>query len=205
MDKELIGTVSCAVVLLSALPYAWRTYQKKIQPQVTSWSLWTIISLALALTYKDSGAGANMWPVVFGFVNSAIITTLAFRAKNCEDRIRLTSLDKICTTVIFMVLLAWAALRDQPELVQFVLYGAIFANAVAAIPTVAKIKKDPGSERPAAWALLGIGYGLAFFAVEKPSIANYALPLYTIILATWVTSTLTLHRVKNRIRIREWV
>ncbi|KKS12797.1 MAG: hypothetical protein UU70_C0032G0006 [Candidatus Yanofskybacteria bacterium GW2011_GWA1_41_6] len=76
MSAETIGLVSGLLVAVSIVPYSIRTYQGKIQPNLTSWSLWSLLGLALLLTYKSSGAEASLWPAVFGFTNPTLITIL---------------------------------------------------------------------------------------------------------------------------------
>src|SRR5229473_2868274 len=71
------GAWSGGLVFLSIVPYAIRTYEGKIQPVPTTWSLWSLIGLAVLLTYRSSGAEANVWPAVFGFVNPVLITILS--------------------------------------------------------------------------------------------------------------------------------
>ena len=65
------------MVFLSIIPYAIRVYERKIQPVSTSWSLCSLIGFAVLLTYRSSGAEANVWPAVFGFVNPTLITILS--------------------------------------------------------------------------------------------------------------------------------
>ncbi|MEK7209134.1 MAG: hypothetical protein AAB677_02655, partial [Patescibacteria group bacterium] len=79
MSAETIGLTSGLLVVASVIPYSIRTYQGKVQPNLTSWSLWTLIGLALLLTYKSSGAEANVWPAVFGFTNPLLITIIVLR------------------------------------------------------------------------------------------------------------------------------
>ena len=69
VSHEEIGLLSGGLVFASILPYGYRTYQGKIRPVPTSWSLWALIGLALLLTYKSSGAVSNAWPALFGFIN----------------------------------------------------------------------------------------------------------------------------------------
>lgn len=205
MDKEVIGAISGAVVFFSAVPYAWRTYQKKIKPEIASWLPWTILSLTIALSCRDSGAVCNVWPAVFGFVNPLIITVLAFWAKDQGKRLVLCKLDWLYITICVTLLMAWAIFRNNPEQVQFVLYGALVANTIVAIPTIMSVKNNPGNERPFSWALLLLGHGLGIFALNELSIPNMALPVYIVTSATWIVLTLSLHRVRNKIQIREWI
>ncbi len=86
MSAEMIGLISGLLVIISAIPYSIRTYQGKIHPNLTSWSLWMLIGLALLLTYKSSGAEANVWPAVFGFISPFFITILNLATARWMDK-----------------------------------------------------------------------------------------------------------------------
>jgi len=73
LNVETIGLISGLLTIASVIPYSIRTYQRKIHPNLTSWALWTAIGLALLLTYKSSGAKANIWPAIFFVANAVII------------------------------------------------------------------------------------------------------------------------------------
>lgn len=79
MSADQIGMLSGALVVVSAIPYIVRVYQGKIETQITSWVLWTLIGFALLVTYKSSGAEANVWPAVFGFTNPFIVMLLTIK------------------------------------------------------------------------------------------------------------------------------
>jgi hypothetical protein len=79
MNAEIIGWISGFLVMINVVPYGIRVFQGKIHPNLTSWSLWTIIGLALLLAYKSSGAKANFYPAIFGFTNPFLITLLVLR------------------------------------------------------------------------------------------------------------------------------
>ena len=74
MSAQTIGLLSGSLVIISIIPYAIRVHQGKIRPVLTSWSLWSLIGLALLLTYRSAGAEDNIWPAVFGFTNPTLIT-----------------------------------------------------------------------------------------------------------------------------------
>ena len=156
MSAETIGMVSGLLVIISIIPYSIRTYQGKIQPVLTSWSLWTVIGLALLLTYKSSGAEANIWPAVFGFTNPLLITILAVNRKggwSKPDR-----WERRCILFCVVSLGLWLGAYDRKELAQFALYLAIAADWCATIPTIKLVWAHPDTDRPFAWACFAFGY-----------------------------------------------
>lgn len=203
MNTELIGMISGGIVIISAIPYSIRTYQGKIKPNITSWSLWTLIGLALLLTYKSSGAEANVWPALFGFTNPLIITILAIKRKG--EWTKLNIVERICLVVGLISFGMWLGMRESKSLVQYALYVAIIADACAAIPTILFVWTHPDGDRPFAWGLFSVGYALAIFAITDHTFANYALPVYMSVGSLSITTPLCLYRIKKRIPLKEWV
>ena len=200
--KETIGLLSGILVTVSVIPYAIRTYQGKIRPNLVSWSIWSILGLALLLTYRSSGATSNIWPAVFGFTNPCLITVLAFwKGKKEKPNI----VEMICAITGIGTIILWWFVRDVRHLAQYALYIAIVADACAAIPTVVFVWKTPDGDRPFAWVMFAIAYGLVMFAIEDKSVSNFVLPIYMTLGSSFVAIPLILHRYRNNVPIGEWV
>lgn len=202
MNPETIGWISGGIVCFSIIPYAIRTYQGKVNPKLTSWSLWTIIGLALLLTYKSSGAEANLWPAIFSFANPLLIVILICKRGNWD---RPSWLEKICIGFCLVSLFFWYILREQKDLVQYALYLAIVADGCAGIPTFVFLWKNPDKDRPFAWSFYALGYGLSALAVTTHTLANYVLILYMAGLAAIVAFLLARFRWQQKTPWREWV
>lgn len=205
LNTELFGYISGILVIASIIPYSIRTFQGKIHPELTSWLLWSIIGLALLLTYESSGAQDNIWPAVFGFTNPLLITILILARQKGRFRKITEKTDFCCLIAGLISLLMWAFMRKDPNLVQYALYIAIIADAFAAIPTIIFLWNSPGEDRPLAWGCFSIGYGLAIFAISEHTVANYALPLYMFAGSMSVTTILLVFRVKKHIPLKEWI
>lgn len=202
MTHEMFGMLSGTIVIVSIIPYTIRTYQRKITPNPASWSLWTLIGLTLLLTYKSSGAEANVWPAVFGFTNPLLITLILI--KRHSEWEKLNRVEQACLVLGLVSLGLWAWLQGNKELVQYALYLSIAADACAAIPTVYFVWTQPDKERPFAWGLFSIGYGLAVFAITEHTFANYVLPIYMCLGSASITLPLILYRLRNNAPLREW-
>lgn len=203
MSAETIGLISGLLVIASIIPYGLRTYQGKVQPNLTSFVLWTLISLTLLLTYRSSGAGANIWPAVFGFTNPLLITLLVLRRKG--RMAKFSPLEKACLVLGLLSLGLWLVVRENKELSQWALYLAIVADLFAAIPTIRFVWTSPQDDRPFAWALFAVGYGLAIFAVPERTFANCVLPLYMFFGSFSITLPLAWYRWRHKIPLSEWL
>ena len=203
MSAQSIGALSGGLVFLSIVPYAIRTYEGKIQPVPTSWSLWSLIGLAVLLTYRSSGAEANVWPAVFGFVNPTAITILGVW-RHGKWR-KPTFAERLCFLFGVASLAMWIFMRQNPSLAQYGLYVAIAADICAAIPTIVFVWKQPDRDRPAAWIIFAVGYFLAIFALPDDTLANWILPVYMTLIALIVAFPLTLHRLRRQVPLKHWV
>ena len=200
---EIFGLISGLLVVLSVVPYSIRTWQGKIQPNITTWTLWTFVGLAMLLTYKSSGAESNVWPAVFGFFNPLVITILAIRSKGKVEKPNKVEIK--CILVVSLALVMWFFTKEDKSLVRYALYAAIAADACAAIPTIFFLWINPHEDRPFAWGLVAIGYGIGMFAIEDNTFANYALPAYMFLGASGITSILSIYRIRKKISLKEWI
>lgn len=203
MNTETIGLISGLLVIVSIIPYAIRTWQGKIHPNLTSWSLWALIGLALLLTYKSSGAGSNVWPAVFGFTNPFLITLLVLKKHGRWTK--MNRVEIVCLILGLISLGIWVVVHDRQELAQYALYLAIAADICAAIPTIVFVWTQPDGDRPFAWCFFAVGYGLVIFAITEHTFANYVLPLYMFFGSLSVALPLALYRWKKRLPLSEWI
>jgi hypothetical protein len=195
--------LSGSLVVLSVIPYATRVYQGKIDPVPTSWSLWSLIGLALLLTYKSAGAKANIWPAMFGFSNPALVTALsACRGKKWA---RPEPHEWVCFVLGITSLVAWWFVRKNQELSQWTLLLAIAADLCAAIPTLIFFKNRPEKDRPFAWFLYAVGYFIAVFAITERTFSNYVLPLYMTAGSLIAGLFLAIPRIRCGVPFKEWI
>lgn len=187
---------------MSIIPYAIRTYEGKIHPVPTTWSLWSLIGLAMLLTYRSSGAEANAWPAVFGFVNPTVITILSVWRRG--EWKKPTVSERFCFSFGVASLAMWILMRQRPNLAQYALYVAIAADICAAIPTIVFVWREPDRDRPLAWVIFAVGYFLAIFAIPQDTLANWILPLYMTLVALVVAFPLVLHRLRRRVPLKHW-
>lgn len=201
--KDLVGLISGILVFASIIPYGIRTYQGKIKPNMTSWTIWSVVGFALLLTYKSSGAGANVWPAVFGCLNPTIITLFALRHRNKWEKA--TWIDKSCLILGIMAIIAWCFVHNNKTMATYTLYVSIAADACASIPTIYLVWRKPEVDRPFAWILFAVGYGLGALAITEHTLANYILPMYMMIGTLFISIPLVLYRVKQKTPLREWL
>jgi len=197
-----MGAWSGGLVFLSIVPYAIRTYEGKIQPVPTTWSLWSLIGLAVLLTYRSSGAEANVWPAVFGFINPTLITILSVWRNGKWKKPRLS--ERFCFLFGVLSLAMWIFLRQNPNLAPYALYVALAADVCAAAPTIVFVWTEPDRDRPLAWVIFAMGYFLAVFAIQQDTLANWIVPLYMTLVALVVAFPLALYRLRRGVPLKHW-
>lgn len=203
VDSQLIGMISGGLVALSAVPYGISAYKKRIKPNITSWSLWSVIGFALLVTYKDSGAEANVWPAVFGFVNPCIISIIALLRRGTMEP--LAFWEKLSVVGCIASLGLWLAVHGNKEYAQYALFLAIAADLCAAVPTIIFVWANPDQDRPGPWGMFAVAYAMGMFAISEHTLANYILPVYMASGACTIVLPLVLYRIKKGTPIREWI
>lgn len=204
MGHQFFGWLSAILVFGSVLPYAYRTWQGVVEPNITTWGLWSVIGLSLVLTYDSSGAGANLIPVIMMPLNPIVIVSLAIYRKKGHFE-PFTKTEYACAALCITALGGWFFVRESQYLSQFALYLSLAADACAIIPTFFWILKNPERDRPAMWLMFSSGYLFALLAINEHTIANYALPLYMSGITAAVAWVLIQYRLKKKIHIREWI
>src|SRR3954451_2598804 len=99
--------ISGGLVICSVIPYALRTYQGKIKPNVTSWGLWTLIGATLLLTYKSSGRRGQHLARgirIYKPVSRHLHRTLAERETRNAHQSRLGLFDRLPDLALALVL-----------------------------------------------------------------------------------------------------
>ncbi len=204
MTAKSIGEIAGLIVFLSAIPYAIRVYQGKIKINPITWFIWSIIGLALLLTYKSSGGKGSIWPAVFGFINPTIVTVIAF-SKHWKEIKRPNQLEWTCLFIGLVSLGFWVALREDANSSKYALFLALLADSMAFLPTIIFLIKYPKDDRPLMWLTYAFGYGISMIAIKEHTIANYALPVYMTLGATIISIPLVVYRIRERIPLKEWI
>jgi hypothetical protein len=205
LSKEIVGQIAGLIVILSVIPYSLRVYQRKITPNIISWSLWTLLGLALLLTYRDSGAKSNIWPVFFSFLNTLLISTIAIVRQNQQVLFKISKFDSTCFILGLISLIMWIFVRNSRNLVQYALYIVVLTESLACIPTIRFLWKSPWNDRPFAWSLFVIASAMNFYAIPEYTLANVIVPIYMVVSSAIITLPLCLYRISNQIPLKEWI
>lgn len=202
-NTEIIGKVAGSLVLLGAIPYAWRVWQGKIKPNIITWLLFSLIELSLLLNYKNIGAEDNIWPAIFGFTDSLIITIIAIWKR--KKKIKPKKFDYYCLFFGSASIVLWWIWLGDPVYAQYSLFVGIAADIFAGLPTVSSVNENPYEDRPYMWLMFAAGYGLDILAIKEHNLANYSLPVYMVAGSLIVSIPLIVHRIKSKVPLKHWI
>ncbi len=198
----MISLISGIIVCASIIPYVIRTYQKKIEPNIVSWSIWSIIGISLLLnsiaakTFEN-----NPWPLVFNTINPTIIAIMVAIRWHREP---LYLYEKISGIIGIISIVLWFIFQNNPSLAVFSLILALVADIAAGIPTFLFVIKKPDKERPFVWFIFGVGYGLSIFILGNDWV-EYLVPGYMTLAGIAISIPPIIYRIKNSIPLKEWV
>jgi len=217
MDAHIIGLIAGIIVFASSLPYAIRVWQKKITINIASWFVWTIIGFALYVNYKANGGKESAYAALFGFINPTLVTIIALFRGTWE---KLKWYDWICLLFGLIAICIWFYFQNQKILtklglwydfvhkdtfIKYSLFISIFGDACAAIATFIFLIKEPDKDRPFAWIMFSLGYGVSLFAVTEYTFMQCILPLYMFVFPLIIALPLVWYRVKNKIPVTQWI
>jgi hypothetical protein len=201
--EKFFGIFAAVIVLASYPAYIIRIWQRKIIPNISSWTIFSILSVALCLSSNSSsGGGINSWVTfgpMFGCTTTLIVALLRSNEKS------FTRFDLICLILGVLSIAFWFFTKQNRELVQFALYIGILADFIGILPSMNFLIKYPEKDRPAMWIIFSLGYFFSIFAITEHTFANWFLPSFMVLAPALVWIPLIKYRLKNKISIKEWV
>ncbi|QWF80060.1 hypothetical protein [Amycolatopsis sp. CA-230715] len=170
--------VSAALGLVGSARYAFATVKGTVRPNLVTWSLWAAAPLIGFFAQLDAEVGlpavqtlsAGLGPLVVVICGVLIRHNLA----------RLGAFDVICAVIAIIALGIWLGYDDAPLAVLF----AVAADAAAALPTVVKAWRDPGSENVLFYVLVGTGATVTLLTISSWEPAAWAFPVYMLVLCS---------------------
>lgn len=201
--EKFFGILSAAIVLASYPVYIIRIWQKKIIPNIASWTIFVLVSFSIFLaSFSSSGSGTNSWVTIGPMVGCTIILLSAIM--NSKEK-AMGKFDLICLILAVISIALWFFTKQSRELVQFALYLGIFADFLGILPSIKFLTKSPEKDRPGMWFIFSIGYLISMFAITENTFANWVLPSFMVVAPALVWIPLVKYRIKNNIPLKEWV
>jgi hypothetical protein len=166
--KALIGS---AALLLTAAAYYFYfrdIFAGRTKPHAYTWLIWGVLTAIAFAGQVSVGGGPGAWVTGATALISLVICAFAFR----RGEHRITRFDKLNLAGAGLALGLWS-LTDGP-LLSVVLVTLI--DLLGFLPTIRKSYHRPHEETLAAYALAGLKFAIALFALESYSVAAWLYP-----------------------------
>lgn len=176
--SELAGRLSGLVFLSAFVPYFYTSLIGKTRPNRASWWIWAVLGFLILASYKLAGATDTIWMAVAGAIGPCAIAIVSiWRGEGGA-----TKRDLSCIVLTAIGLLLWGQTSDA--FIGLLLF--LFADLMAAIPTVVKAWYEPEGEDPLSWLLWSIGSSLNVYALSSWDIQVSLYPVYFSVGATMI-------------------
>lgn len=201
----LLNAVAFMLIFGSGIIYVYRVYKSDIEPSLASWSLLTMISLLVLLSYGSSdGTENNLLIVLFDFAEPVIVTVLISRKINGK---KASKWEKAFIGITLVLLLLWAIVNylvRDPKMLNLVLYLAVLAEVAALGPQFLKHLYFGEKDRPIPWIMSGLGYCLGIILLPEVTLPNLTIPFLGIVYLA-MSLPLVTYRLKHKIPLRKWI
>ena len=170
----ILGAIGGVLAIAAIVPYLRDVFRGTTRPNFVSFFIWELL-LIISLTAQMS-AGAS-WSAILligdliGNSTALVICLMGYGYK------KYGWLEWTCLGLAIVAIIAWQ-LTHQPVLA---IMFAIVADAMAAIPTLAKAWRDPWSEYPVTWLMIAAGGLCAVLATTIHNPANLLFPSYLLV------------------------
>lgn len=187
----LLGYISGVIMLIGMIPYLHSiVITKETKPNRTSYGIWMVIGIINLCAYIASGEKETIWFVISGALFPLIIFLLSFRyGEKCWHRS-----DTWCLCLALFAIVIWK-LTGNPILA---LISGLVADALAVIPTLIKIKRDPNSENLLSWSFGLTSSVFNILAVKEWTWSNGIYTIYMFLSITLIIVPLAVLQYRNK-------
>jgi len=183
---------SAALGLVGSARYAFATVSGKARPNLVTWSLWTAAPLIGFFAQLDAGVGLPaVQTLAAGLGPLAVVVSGLVTRHNLAQ---LGPFDAVCSVIAVTALGIWLWLGQAPLAVIF----AVAADAAAALPTIVKAWRDPGSENLLFYVLVGTGATITLLTISSWKPASWAFAVYMLALCVLLVGIVSVRRRAQR-------
>lgn len=162
--------------LIGSSGYAYDTFRGLTKPNRITWFLWASAPLIAFFAELSEGVGIHsLMTFMVGFGPAIVLVASFFNRKSYWE---ITKFDMICGALSVLGLILWFITRTGNIAILF----AIFADGLAALPTVRKSIKNPESESWNVFFFASLNAAITLLAIKEWNFANYAFPIYIFVI-----------------------
>ena len=183
------------MAVVGNVPYVKDVLDKKVQPHVYTWFVWSVVSGIIFFGQLAKGAGVGAIPTFASEIFTFIIFLLSLR----YGFKKITLVD---TFFLFLALIGiglWVAIKD-PTLSVII---AVAIDLVAFVPTILKTWTYPRTETPLLYFMNVTRHALALLSLEAYNIATTLHSIAMITTNSIMTVIMLARRGKPGKKMRE--
>jgi hypothetical protein len=194
MLPEYITLLTLPISILFTIKYIIAAFQNQIQPNIVSWSVWSVSSL---LSFSAAFSLGSDFLQIFSTFTAGffpLLTVLSLIIIH-KGKFKLSKLDFICIILALVGLVFWKTLGNPI----FAYSAGLLADMIGFLPTILKTIKNPKSEDYKIY-LIGVGNVIIQLLVLKSfSIYTLGFPIYVLIFNSLVVGVILIdkHRSVN--------
>ena len=164
--------LGAALNAVGHVDYVIDTVRGRCRPSIVSWTLWSFppgIALAAEIVAGSGPQALLTFALVLG-----PLSVLGACAVSRTAHWATGPVDWWCGALSFATILLWAATSNAKLAIAL----AIVTDALAAVPTVIKAYRVPGSESPGAFGLFAASGTVTLLTIDDWSLATCGFPVY---------------------------
>lgn len=178
MINENFVYLAIVIGLVGGSSYLISTLRGKTKPNRVTWGIWALAPLIATYAAVQQGVGIQVATTfIAGFIPLLVFIS-SFVNKDAYWKI--SKFDIFCGVLALLGIVLWQ-ITDEPNLA--ILMG-IFADGLAALPTVVKAYKEPETESYSAYLGALIANIITLLTITVWEFQYYAFPLYLVILCS---------------------
>ncbi len=171
-NKEILGFIATAIAFISYIPYFRDILAHRTKPHAFSWFVWGILTLISFAGQISDNAGPGAW--VSGF--TAVIGFIVFVFALKVGKRNIARSDWFMLIGAGLALLMWFVTKTP--LLSVILIT--LTDLLGFLPTIRKSYHRPNEETLSTYALSGLKYVVAIFALNNFSVITALYPIYLI-------------------------
>ncbi len=172
MIDERFVFVAIVFILFGDATYLLATIKGKIKPNKVTWFLWALAPLIAYAAEASQQVGLLSLMTFAVGILPLFIFLASFLNKQADWKI--TRFDLVCGALSLIGLLLWAITKVGDLAIAF----GIFADGLAAVPTVVKSYLAPETESYHVYLFNTIGAAITIFTIQRWDFASWAFPAY---------------------------
>jgi hypothetical protein len=172
MLDERILLIVPVLSLIGSGRYVYDVLRGQAKPNLVTWVLWTLAPMIAFAAQINQGVGIQSILTFMVGVGPLLVVIAALIRR--DGIWKATRFDYVCGALSIFGLILWLITQQGNVAILF----AIFADALAALPTIKKSYADPKSESYLVFLFGSINATLTLLTIQVWTFANYAFPVY---------------------------